>query len=231
MKTLELASRKPALRLGWGESLNVQGTTSLLIRAAQEVIAAEELLNLADRALGGGSFGSDLRQGCDLACHTLQGQSFVSPGAVFIAVGQALLIAASEHDRQLFGAIWVAGGKRIMHATQLNATLFAAILDEGMATVQKFGKFKLGDKTLLDALAPASRAARFQNRTLGACLHAASLAACEGAQKTRDYFPGKPRTATEPGSAIGHADPSAIAFSIWLKGMAQEMSKENDSIL
>jgi phosphoenolpyruvate---glycerone phosphotransferase subunit DhaL len=200
---------------------DANGTVALMLHAATQVTAAKDLLTKADQVIGDGDHGIGMARGCEAIRLKLEGQTFATPGAVFIASGQAMMMSVGGSSGAIFGTLFSATGKHLGDVPLLTATLFANALAEGLAAVQKRGGAKVGDKTLVDALAPASVAA-LQNThgSLADALQAAATAATQGAEHTKDFVATLGRAKTLGERSLGHIDPGALSLSIWLTGMA-----------
>jgi dihydroxyacetone kinase-like protein len=121
----------------------------------------------------------------------------------------------------VFGTLFRAGAKAIEGLpAPLDGAGMALFLEEATAAVMKRGGVIEGQKTMVDALAPAARAARgAADRGLHAALAAAAEAALAGVEATRGMIAstGKARTLGE--RSLGHPDPGAISVGILLGAM------------
>ena len=91
----------------------------------------------------------------------------------------------------------------------------------------KTSKAALGDKTMMDALRPATEAlvaALNNNEALPAAFTAASAAASEGSEKAKDYVAKFGRARTMGERAIGQYDPGAVSISHIFRGFAQAIN-------
>mgnify|MGYP001758854348 FL=1 len=104
---------------------------------------------------------------------------------------------------------------------QAFGTALAEGLRDGVAAITELGGAKEGDNTLIDALAPAARAAEALGgaATVDDVLEQVFTAAVEGAQSTRGMQAKKGRASYLGESAKDVPDPGAIAVT-WLFGAA-----------
>ena len=104
------------------------------------------------------------------------------------------------------------------------------MLADGMAGVQERGKAQVGDKTVIDVLAPATeKAAEMQDARLGEALEAVAEAASEGMESTKNLVATLGRAKTLGERSLGHPDPGAVSMYLILKSMsenAREMLNE-----
>jgi len=203
------------------DGFDVSSTIALILEGASLVADSKDLLTKADQAIGDGDHGIGTARGCEAVREKLTGGAFASPGEVFQATGQAMMASVGGSSGAIFGTLFLAGGKKLGGAPLLTSEGFADALEEGLSAVQSRGKAKVGDKTLVDALAPAAAAARDrQIAALPECLQAAAQAAKTGAQRTTQLIATLGRAKTLGERSLGHIDPGALSLSIWLAGMA-----------
>lgn len=110
------------------------------------------------------------------------------------------------------GAALAAKGKETLEPADIVAMFEAAI-----AGIQKRGGAKLGDKTLLDALIPATEAmkqAAQEGASFRQMFERGSLAANKGAEATKGYAAIKGRASYLGDRSISYPDAGAMAVSI-----------------
>jgi phosphoenolpyruvate---glycerone phosphotransferase subunit DhaL len=93
-------------------------------------------------------------------------------------------------------------------------------LQNGVATVQRYGKAEVGHKTMVDAMVPAAEELNAQVAAGNAAvtaLAAAASAAVEGARGTRDIIARRGRASYIGEVARGVLDPGAAAVAIMLQ--------------
>ena len=154
-------------------------------------------------------------------------------GAVEAAEGgiQAMLDAAAAAVMSLNGGsavpLWNTwldglqeerpGGGRDRCAAGLKA-IFARALEE-FCDMSGAG---IGDKTMADALIPASRAiAAYEGSDEGGLFAAAAKAAAEGAENTKDFVSKFGRAKSYGRQTIGTPDAGAVSMSCFFQGLAQ----------
>ena len=194
---------------------------ALLRAAAEAIIAATDRLSEADRAIGDGDHGIGMRRGFEAALAALDALPEASLPEAARAIGMAVLSSAGGASGAIFGALFRAGAKGLEgRPGPLDGEGLAAFLDQALIGVMKRGGVSEGQKTMVDALAPAARAARAAAAEgLAAALEAASAAAEAGVEASRDMIAttGKARALGERG--LGHPDPGAISVSVLLAAM------------
>jgi len=142
-------------------------------------------------------------------------------GRLCIASAAALLAAAGDRLRRAIG-----GTSGPFYATALlraarslperpTATDWARAFADGVAAIGELGGARPGDRTMLDALVPASEAL---SRT--GSLQAAAVAAEAGAEATAAMTPRVGRASYLGDRAMGFPDAGAVAVMVWLRALA-----------
>ncbi len=138
-------------------------------------------------------------------------------------VGWAVMGIDGGATGPLFGTLFTkmaaAAGDTIEDSRAL-----AEVFEAGLAGVRKRSKAEPGDKTLLDALAPAVGALRRsaeQGVSIPDALDAAAQAARQGAESTRDMQARFGRAKNLGEGSIGEPDPGATSMAYLFAGFTQ----------
>ena len=95
-----------------------------------------------------------------------------------------------------------------------------------MAGVQERGKAQVGDKTIVDVLAPATeKAAEMQDADLVESLEAVVDAATEGMESTKNMVATLGRAKTLGERSLGHPDPGAVSMYLILQSMCEHAKR------
>lgn len=200
------------------------------IRAASAAVAEhrDELTEL-DSAIGDGDHGVNLDRGLRAAVAKLDslegtGDGPTTPAGVFKATATTLLATVGGAAGPLLGTAFLRAS-RVGDVTELTSRDVATLLTEAARGVEARGRAEAGDKTMLDAWAPAARAAReAADAGLGpvGVLEAAAAAATAGAEATYPMTARKGRASYLGTGSIGHCDPGATssAYLLWAAVLA-----------
>lgn len=208
------------------EKLDAEGARRLLIAVSQALIDQTDILTDADLKIGDGDHGIGMRRGFEAALEALQAGALDSVEATFKATGTAILSNTGGAAGAVFGTLFRSGAKAFAADGSMDGDGFAGFLEEGLTAVLKRGGVVEGQKTMVDALAPAARAAR---AAADAGLATATAAAAEGAlqgveaSKAMIATTGKARSLGE--RSIGHPDPGAISVSLILAATRDFVAK------
>ena len=199
-------------------SMTVAEVRDMLDAVAGRMIENVDLLTEADQAIGDGDHGIGMRRGFTAAREQLARSEFGSVGDVFKAVGMAVMSQTGGASGAIFGTLFRAGANACP-GDQLTRDTFAALLELGLAAVQKRGGVGEGGKTMIDALAPAARAAAAEGGDLQAAMAAAAAAAKHGVEATKAMRASTGKARTLGDRSLGHPDPGAISMFLILSAM------------
>jgi dihydroxyacetone kinase-like protein len=193
---------------------------------AGHIEANVDRLTQADQAIGDGDHGVGMARGFVAARQKLAAGPPDTVAGVLRAVGMALLSATGGAAGAIFGTLFRGGARRLEGLAAFDAAALALFLEDGLQAVQERGHAAVGDKTMVDALAPAAAQARvLGGQGLDAALAGAAAAGREGMDSTRDMLAamGKARPLGE--RARGHVDPGAVSMFLILEAMAEYVAR------
>ena len=197
------------------DMLDTAGATAMLAAIAQAVIDQTDVLTDADLAIGDGDHGVGMRRGFEATLEALKTPP-ETIDAAFKAAGTAIMGQTGGAAGAIFGTLFRSGAKAFAGRDSIDGPAFAAFLEAGLEAVLKRGGVTEGQKTIIDALAPAARAARAAGGSLAEVTAAAAQGALDGVEATKAMVAttGKARSLGE--RSIGHPDPGAISVSLIL---------------
>jgi phosphoenolpyruvate---glycerone phosphotransferase subunit DhaL len=144
-------------------------------------------------------------------------------GDVLVKTGTTLISVVGGAAGPLYGSFFRAAGKQL---TEPSADLgrLSAALNAGLEGVEKMGAAAPGDKTMVDALAPALAVFADQARAgndLATAAHAAADAAEQGMHDTVALQARKGRASYLGARSIGHQDPGATSAALIMRALAK----------
>jgi dihydroxyacetone kinase phosphoprotein-dependent L subunit len=191
-----------------------------LIRAwvaemAAAVAAERDHLTSLDAAIGDADHGVNLDRGFAAVTSRLAepaGAALGSPGAVCALVGRTLISTVGGASGPLYGTVFREIGKSLGDAAGPDDVAFVAALQAALAGVQRLGAAQPGDKTMVDAYAPALAAL---DEAVGAGqVTGAAHAADDGARATVALEARKGRASYLGARSVGHQDPGATSTAL-----------------
>jgi dihydroxyacetone kinase-like protein len=173
-----------------------------------------------DAAIGDGDHGANMTRGFASVIKKLNGTDVSDLGGLFKLVGMTLLSTVGGAAGPLYGGFFLELGKRCLDREQLDAAQLTAVIDNGLADIRRRGKAELGDKTMVDALAPAVAAMRDAAGEMPAVTGAAAKAARQGALDTAPLVARKGRASYLGERSAGHEDPGANSMALLIEALA-----------
>ncbi|MEU5865879.1 MULTISPECIES: dihydroxyacetone kinase subunit DhaL [unclassified Nonomuraea] len=198
-----------------------------LDEAARLVRRDRERLTELDAAIGDADHGTNLDRGFTEVAKALADRPPDSPGQVLTEAGTALIRRVGGASGPLYGSMFRQMGRTL--ASPVTLPRFEAAFEEGVVALERLGKAALGDKTMVDALVPASRSLALAVRdgigTLEAFRRAADAAA-EGARETIPLQARKGRASYLGERSVGHEDPGAASAALIMGALAAVADRE-----
>jgi phosphoenolpyruvate---glycerone phosphotransferase subunit DhaL len=201
------------------DALDAAAVRAWLARFADVFGASREQLDDLDRQSGDGDFGSNLAVAIERTAADLAGDAADTPGAVFGIVARAFMHTGGTSG-PLFGMWFAQLARAAGAAPEIGLAELAAGVDAGLQGIQRLGGAAPGDKTMVDALAPASSAlseAAEEGSTLRTGLAASAAAAREGADATTTLIARRGRASYVGEAARGVCDPGALTVALFFE--------------
>lgn len=201
---------------------------ALVVRRALEAVRdaigdAQEELGRLDAIAGDGDHGAGMVRGTEAAVEAAR--SAVTPATTLTAAGAAFGDAAGGASGALWGAGLVAMGRVLGERTQPDSCPdvgdVRAALAEALAVVQRLGGTSVGDRTLVDALAPFVDAFPSEGASLGDAWEAALPSMRAAVEATAGLLPRRGRATVHGEHALGTMDAGARSLGIALDAVAE----------
>jgi len=190
------------------------------IAASARVIEEQrDHLTQLDAAIGDADHGINLSRGFTAVLSALESAAPATPGAVLMLTGSTLISKVGGASGPLYGTAFRGAGKALGDAADVDLPGLAAALEAALAGVQRLGAAREGDKTMVDALAPATGAfskAVAEGASDAEALTALVDAAQAGAMATIPMQALKGRASYLGPRSVGHEDPGAASTALIL---------------
>ena len=193
---------------------------------AAVIDAQRDHLTQLDAAIGDADHGINLARGFTAVLTALDAKPAATPGAVLILTGSTLISKVGGASGPLYGMAFRRAGQSLGAAEEVDLPALGQALEAALAGVQQLGAAREGDKTMVDALAPATRAlakAVAEGATQADALDAAVAAAAEGAAATVSMEARKGRASYLGPRSVGHEDPGA-ASTVLILGALRDVA-------
>jgi dihydroxyacetone kinase-like protein len=204
-------------------SLTAEEVRAMLVHVARRMEESESLLTDADRATGDGDHGIGMARGFEAVRRELADGSGGTVAELLDTTGRTLLTSVGGASGILFATFFRGGAAAVGDRETFDAEALRLFLAEGTEAVRQRGKASPGDKTMLDALVPATKAAASEDSP-AALLAAASEAARRGVEETKGMVARTGKARPLGARSLGHPDPGALSASLIVDAMAEFVS-------
>ena len=199
--------------------LSAETATRMLLSAAGEILAHQDLLTKLDSAIGDGDHGTTMGRAAREAIDKLRETRPASAAEAFLLVADVFLNLDGGAAGPLFGTFLEGMARELPESA--GAAGFARAAAAGLSALRGLTKAAPGDKTLVDALTAASEALwAASGGDLGAALEAAGEAAWRGAESTKDMVARAGRARHRGEASAGHQDAGATSAALLFRGFA-----------
>lgn len=204
-----------------GETLTVDDLAAWMSRFAGTIRFKREVLTDLDSAIGDADHGPNMDRGMQAVIGKLDSSPHDTVDTLFRTVGMALVGSVGGASGPLYGTFFLRFGGSAAGATELDAAALAAALQSGLDGVVARGKAAAGEKTMLDALAPAVTAFTSHiDDGPAAAARAAAEAAAAGRDATEPMTATKGRASYLGRRSSGHIDPGAASTAMLFDTLA-----------
>jgi len=199
-----------------GTSVDAGTVKRWLEAAAASLHEQRDYLTQLDAAIGDADHGTNMDRGFTAVVGKLDGLEG-PPGKLLTTAGATLVSTVGGASGPLWGTALRRAGRTLGDAEDFSALDLADALDAALEGVVELGAAHEGDKTMVDALAPAVRTLRSEldsGADLTAAVVAARAASEEGMLATKPMQASKGRASYLGERSIGHQDPGATSTAL-----------------
>ena len=185
-----------------------------LERVNEEVAAHRDELTRLDSAIGDADHGTNLHRGFTAMVEKLPAVADRDVGTILKTAGMTLVSTVGGASGPLYGTAFIRAGIVLAGRYELSDADLVAAWEAALEGIQARGRAQRGEKTMIDAIAPAVdalKAATTNGDGLLAAMRAAASAAEAGMQSTIPMLATKGRASYLGERSIGHQDPGATS--------------------
>jgi phosphoenolpyruvate---glycerone phosphotransferase subunit DhaL len=212
-----------------GESVNAQTVRRWMEAAAISIREQRDYLTQLDAAIGDADHGANMDRGFTAVTQKLDGLEG-GPGRLLTTAGSTLVSTVGGASGPLWGTALRRAGRALGDAEEFESEELAAALEAALAGVVELGAAQEGDKTMVDALAPAVRTLKDEaaaGAPVAQAIAAASAASEAGMRATVPMQASKGRASYLGERSIGHQDPGATSTALILGALAEAVAGES----
>ena len=209
-----------------GTSVNAETVRRWLEAVAASLHEQRDYLTQLDAAIGDADHGTNMDRGFTAVIEKLEGLE-APPGRLLITAGGTLVSTVGGASGPLWGTALRRAGRALGEADEFGGSELASALDAALDAVVDLGAAQEGDKTMVDALAPAVRALRERlddGSTVTEALAAARAAGEDGMRATVPLQASKGRASYLGERSIGHQDPGATSTALIIAALEQSVA-------
>ena len=195
----------------------------VLLTMAQTIVDNADYFAQLDSVVGDGDFGYSLRNGWEVVLADYASFDHASAGAILKKVGLTLTSKVGGVSGPIWGTAFLRAGAAAGEKTELTAPDVIAILRAAITGIMALGGASLGEKTLLDALVPATDSLEsaigdpaYAGDHGTAALARAAEVAVAAALETKGMLALRGRAAYTGERSIGSVDAGATALGVIL---------------
>jgi phosphoenolpyruvate---glycerone phosphotransferase subunit DhaL len=203
--------------------LTTEDVRAALAHVCGDIAGHAEDLRQLDASAGDGDLGVTMTIGWGAVREALPGLGQGDVGTLLAEAGMTFNKAAASTFGVLLATALMRAGRDLRGADEIGLAEAIKGAEAGFAGVRERGKANVGDKTMLDAMAPAieaMRQAEARGESLADALAAAATAAGIAAASTAGMTPRFGRASWLGERAAAVQDPGATAVAIMLKALA-----------
>ena len=204
-------------------TIDPDAVRAALVRCRRIVERHADWLTRLDAVLGDGDHGDNLVIGFRAVEALLDDlPPETRPGELLQAVGHRLVAAVGGASGPLYGTAFLEAGAAADDRETLDGAVLVEMLDAAAAGLARRGRCAVGDKTILDALAPA--AATFRRSIADGMPPASAFpaglrAGASGARTSRALVARRGLALRLGPRSAGHLDPGAVSCVLLLRAL------------
>lgn len=204
--------------------ITTEDTVNWITQSAHVLHENRSILTQLDSPIGDADHGINMDRGFQAVLEKLPALSGMDIGSILKTVGTTLVSTVGGASGPLYGTAFLRAGMSSAGKHELYEADVVNLLEAALEGIKARGKAQPGEKTMVDALTPALKAAKeavTQNLGLSALLYRVSEAAERGMKATIPMLATKGRASYLGERSIGHQDPGATSSWLLLKTLAE----------
>ncbi len=206
-------------------SLSTEVALRWLENCAETFTAHKDELTELDAAIGDADHGANMARGFTAVKGKLGELKDKDLGAIFKTVAMTLISTVGGASGPLYGTFFLQAASAANGKMELSPDELATVFNTGLQGLVSRGKAAVGEKTMVDALAPAIAALKpVDGDSLATAIGRAVAAAKKGADSTVPLVAKKGRASYLGERSAGHLDPGAASSVMLLEALQKAES-------
>lgn len=211
------------------EKLKADVFQQMFLRSARLIIEKEPYLTEIDSVIGDGDHGEGMKRGCEALVKLLEANHYDYVDDLCYAVSIELIRTMGGASGIIFGTMFLGGIDRLGHQEYVTAKQLAAYFCDGEKSIERRGKSKPGQKTMLDALYPACmkmKETASETDDIKKLFERGYRAALQGVEDSKKLRSRIGRSKNFKEKTLGLPDPGAVSVSFWFQGFQSVISEQ-----
>ncbi|STB00035.1 dihydroxyacetone kinase subunit DhaL [Clostridium baratii] len=201
----------------------------ILIKVSEKIDKNKEYLTELDAAIGDGDHGLNMSKGFKAVSDKLKAEEDDNIGNILKNTGMTLVSNVGGASGPLYGTAFMKASMALKDKNEIDINDFLSALKLALEGIKSRGKSTEGEKTMIDALAPAIKSMEDSIKNGDSyieVLEKGKDAALEGVEFTKTIKATKGRASYLGDRSIGHQDPGATSCFYILETIYEEAKKD-----
>lgn len=201
----------------------------MFLRSARLIIEKEPYLTEIDSVIGDGDHGEGMKRGCEALVKLLEANQYDYVDDLCYAVSIELIRTMGGASGIIFGTMFFGGIDCLGHQKDATASQLADYFYDGEQEIERRGKSKPGQKTMLDALYPACmemKKTASETENIKEVLARGYKAAIQGVEDSKNLCSRIGRSKNFKEKTLGLPDPGAVSVSFWFEGFQSIINEQ-----
>jgi dihydroxyacetone kinase phosphoprotein-dependent L subunit len=199
---------------------------------AENIVANETYFGELDAVVGDGDFGYSLARGFEIVLAQWDTFDRSDPGVFLTKIAAATSARIGGTSGPIWGTAMLRAGVQLKEHPAIEAADVVRALRAAIDGIKARGQADLGDKTLLDALVPATDTLESEaaaGRSPAEIVAAMARTARESAEATKGMQAMRGRASYTGERSIGSVDAGAMAIAVLLEALAEAWAARDGS--
>lgn len=197
---------------------------------AETILANEKYFGELDAVVGDGDFGYSLARGFEIAVDQWDDFDRSDPGVFLTKIAAAVSARIGGTSGPIWGTALLRAGVQLKEHPEIEGADVVRALRAAVEGIKARGQADLGDKTLLDALVPATDTLEAEiaaGSSAADAVAAMAKTARDAAEATKTMQAMRGRAAYTGERSIGSVDAGAMAIAVLLEALSEAWSAKN----
>lgn len=204
------------------QTFNNATAGDIVLTMADRIVENRAYLSEIDGKIGDGDHGVNMAKGFGMAAERMKGKN-LSLATSLDTLGTILMTEIGGSMGPLYGVMFTEFAEKLEGVDAIDSATYSRMLHAGLEGIQSIGSAKVGDKTLLDTLVPATEAfdtANASGKSFAEALDALVTAAETGRDSTINLVARIGRASRLGERSLGVLDAGATSCAIILKELS-----------